>query len=397
MAQVLIAREAAQAGARRLAEAGQGAMADTLAAAPHPTQPRQPDEVPLLEAVGITKLYGDFVANDNINLEIWPAEVHALLGENGAGKSTLVKMIYGLLQPSAGEFRWQGEPIVLGSPHAARARGIGMVFQHFSLFEQLTVGENVALGLDNAELAGLDDKVAEVSRAYGLPLEPKREVWRLSVGERQRIEIVRCLLQDPKLLILDEPTSVLTPQEAEQLFRTLRVLRKEGRAILYISHKLEEVRALCDTATILRGGKVIATCDPRAETAQSLASMMVGGEVGAVRSDGAKKLGQPAARRAQSCASAGRPARREARRCDVRARGGRNPRCRGRRRQRAGRAVRRAVGRSAGRTRRRDPDRRPRRRPTAASPSAAASAQPSCRRSGSATRPRRASSSPTTR
>jgi ABC-type uncharacterized transport system ATPase subunit len=167
------------------------------------------------------------------------------------------------------------------------------VFQHFSLFEQLTVGENVALGLDNAALTGLDERVAEVSRSYGLPLEPRREVWRLSVGERQRIEIVRCLLQDPKLLILDEPTSVLTPQEAEQLFRTLRVLRKEGRAILYISHKLEEVRALCDTATILRGGKVIATCDPRAETAQSLASMMVGGEVGAVRSDAAKKLGNP--------------------------------------------------------------------------------------------------------
>ena len=219
--------------------------------------------------------------------------MHALLGENGAGKSTLVKMIYGLLQPSAGEFKWQGEPVVLAGPAAARARGIGMVFQHFSLFEQLTVAENVALGLDNAPLAGIEDRVSDVSKSYGLPLDPRREVWRLSVGERQRIEIVRCLLQDPKLLILDEPTSVLTPQEAEQLFRTLRVLRKEGRAILYISHKLEEVRALCDTATILRGGKVIATCDPRAETAQSLASMMVGGEVGAVRSDGSKKVGQP--------------------------------------------------------------------------------------------------------
>src|SRR3954464_10817087 len=269
-------------------------MADAaLAIAPGPDKPVQPDEVPLLEAAGITKLYGDFVANDAINLEIWPAEVHALLGENGAGKSTLVKMIYGLLQPSAGEFRWQGEPVVLSGPADARARGIGMAFQHFSLFEQLTVAENVALGLDNAPLAGLDERVAEVSRAYGLPLEPKREVWRLSVGERQRIEIVRCLLQDPKLLILDEPTSVLTPQEAEQLFRTLRVLRKEGRAILYISHKLEEVRALCDTATILRGGKVIATCDPRAETAQSLAGMMVGGTIGAVRSDGNKKVGSP--------------------------------------------------------------------------------------------------------
>jgi simple sugar transport system ATP-binding protein len=269
-------------------------MADAaLATVPELEIPPAPDEVPLLEAVGISKLYGDFVANDAINLEIWPAEVHALLGENGAGKSTLVKMIYGLLQPSAGEFRWQGEPVVLAGPAAARARGIGMVFQHFSLFEQLTVAENVALGLDNAPLTGIEERVSDVSKSYGLPLDPRREVWRLSVGERQRIEIVRCLLQDPKLLILDEPTSVLTPQEAEQLFRTLRVLRKEGRAILYISHKLEEVRALCDTATILRGGKVIATCDPRAETAQSLARMMVGGEVGAVRSDGSKKLGQP--------------------------------------------------------------------------------------------------------
>ena len=264
-----------------------------LAMVPELEIPPSPDDLPLLEAIGITKLYGDFVANDAINLEIWPAEVHALLGENGAGKSTLVKMIYGLLQPSAGEFKWQGEPVELAGPAAARARGIGMVFQHFSLFEQLTVAENVALGLDHAPLTGIEDRVADVSKSYGLPLDPRREVWRLSVGERQRIEIVRCLLQDPKLLILDEPTSVLTPQEAEQLFRTLRVLRKEGRAILYISHKLEEVRALCDTATILRGGKVIATCDPRAETAQSLAGMMVGGEIGVVRSDGSKKVGQP--------------------------------------------------------------------------------------------------------
>jgi ABC-type uncharacterized transport system ATPase subunit len=252
-----------------------------------------PDVVPLLEAVGVTKLYGDFVANSGIDLVIRPAEVHALLGENGAGKSTLVKMIYGLLQPSAGEFFWQDEPIVLNGPAAARALGIGMVFQHFSLFEQLTVAENVALGLDRAPLAGLDARVAEVSRAYGLPLDPRREVWRLSVGEKQRIEIVRCLLQDPKLLILDEPTSVLTPQEVEQLFRTLKALRQEGRAILYISHKLEEVRALCDTATILRGGKVVATCDPRAETAQSIARLMVGADVGAVRAEGTKQVGAP--------------------------------------------------------------------------------------------------------
>src|SRR5437763_13009773 len=152
-------------------------MAEVLnALSATPDKPTHTDEIPLLEALGITKLYGEFVANDAINLEIWPAEVHALLGENGAGKSTLVKMIYGLLQPSAGEFKWLGEPIVLAGPAAARARGIGMVFQHFSLFEQLTVAENVALGLDDAELAGLDERVHEVSRSYGLPPEPTREV-----------------------------------------------------------------------------------------------------------------------------------------------------------------------------------------------------------------------------
>src|SRR6184192_2594831 len=247
---------------------------------------------PLLRTVGLTKRYGTFLANEAIDIDIWPQQIHALLGENGAGKSTLVKIIYGLIQPSEGEMRWQGEKMVLSGPSEARRRGIGMVFQHFSLFDNLTVAENVALGLDGKEsFKDMSARLEEVSRVYGLPLDPRREVWRLSVGERQRIEIVRCLLQNPKLLILDEPTSVLTPQEAEQLFRTLRVLRKEGRAILYISHKLEEVRALCDTATILRGGKVIATCDPRAETTQSLASMMVGGAVGAVRSDASKKLG----------------------------------------------------------------------------------------------------------
>src|SRR5690606_23877007 len=155
-------------------------------------------------------------------------------------------------------------PIALASPAEARSLGIAMVFQHFSLFENLTVAENVALGLPRSEpMAGLAGRVRDISRAYGLPLDPHREVWRLSVGERQRIEIVRALLQDPRLLILDEPTAVLTPQEAGQLFAVLRRLRDEGRAILYISHKLEEVRQLCDTATILRAGRKVATCDPR--------------------------------------------------------------------------------------------------------------------------------------
>ena len=240
--------------------------------------------VPLLRAVSISKRYGDFLANDRIDLDLLPAEIHALLGENGAGKSTLVKVMYGLIQPSGGELRWMGQKIVLAGPSDARSLGIGMVFQHFSLFENLTVAENVALGLPPTQpLAAVSARLAETARLYGLPLDPKREVWRLSVGERQRIEIVRALMQDPKLLILDEPTAVLTPQEAEQLFRVLGRLKQEGRAILYISHKLEEVKRLCDTATILRGGKKIATCDPRRETAASLARMMVGAEIGEVK------------------------------------------------------------------------------------------------------------------
>ena len=239
---------------------------------------------PLLQAIGITKRYGSFLANDSIDLDLRPQEIHALLGENGAGKSTLVKIMYGLIQPSDGELRWMGEKLELAGPSDARALGIGMVFQHFSLFENLTVAENVALGLAPTEsFAAISARLAEVSQVYGLPLDPKREVWRLSVGERQRIEIVRALMQNPKLLILDEPTAVLTPQEADQLFTVLERLRSEGRALLYISHKLDEVKRLCDRATILRGGKKVATCDPRRETAASLARMMVGGDIGEVK------------------------------------------------------------------------------------------------------------------
>jgi simple sugar transport system ATP-binding protein len=237
---------------------------------------------PLISARNIVKRYGALVANDHVSLDVAEGEIHALLGENGAGKSTLLKVLYGLVQPNEGALRWKGEAVTLPNPKAARALGIGMVFQHFSLFDALTVAENVALALDGGETAAdVSDRLADISRAYGLPLDPAREVWRLSVGERQRIEIVRCLMQNPRLVILDEPTSVLTPQEAEGLFATLRQIKAEGRAILYISHKLEEVRALCERATILRHGKVVATCDPRAETAASLARMMVGVDVGA--------------------------------------------------------------------------------------------------------------------
>src|SRR5580658_5805139 len=249
---------------------------------------------PLLSAVSISKRYGDFLANDCIDLDLYPAEIHALLGENGAGKSTLVKVMYGLIQPSAGELRWMGEKVVLTGPSAARDLGIGMVFQHFTLFENLNVAENVALGLPPTDsFAAISERLEETARVYGLPLDPKRMVWQLSVGERQRIEIVRALMQNPKLLILDEPTSVLTPQEADQLFVVLERLRGEGRTILYISHKLEEVKRLCDTATILRGGKKVATCNPRQETAASLARMMVGANIGEVKAMSGRTVSTP--------------------------------------------------------------------------------------------------------
>jgi general nucleoside transport system ATP-binding protein len=253
-----------------------------------------PEREPLLRAVGITKLFGAFRANDRIDLDLYPSEIHALLGENGAGKSTFVKIVYGLIAPSAGELVWMGRKLELAGPADARALGIGMVFQTFSLFENLTVAENVALGLPSTEsFAAISAQLAEVSQLYGLLLDPKREIWRLSVGERQRVEIVRALMQNPKLLILDEPTAVLTPSEANQLFVVLERLKSEGRAILYISHKLEEVKRLCDRATILRGGKKVATCDPRRETAASLARMMVGGEIGEVKAGSGRAIAAP--------------------------------------------------------------------------------------------------------
>jgi len=250
---------------------------------------RRSGENTLLDARGLTKRFGDILANDRVDLVINKGEIHALLGENGAGKSTLVKMFYGSLDPDGGEILWQGRPVDIGNPAAARELGIGMVFQHFSLFEALSVVENIALALPNpGRMSELARRIETVSRDYGLPLDPDDIVADLPVGIRQRIEIVRCLLQEPQLIIMDEPTSVLTPQEADLLFLTLNRLAQEGCAVLYISHRLEEVKRICHHATILRHGQVVRECDPTKETPASLASMMVGADVASV-SAGAQK------------------------------------------------------------------------------------------------------------
>jgi len=233
--------------------------------------------LPRLALRGISKRYPTVTANDGIDLTVQPGEIHALLGENGAGKSTLMKIVYGVTRPDAGSIEWEGKAVSIASPAAARRLGIAMVFQHFSLFETLTVAENIALALDTREApALLAARIRTVSEHYGLTVDPQRLVHSMAVGERQRVEIVRCLLQAPRLLIMDEPTSVLTPQAIAKLFETLRRLAGEGISILYISHKLDEVRALCDRATVLRAGRVSGMALPRQESNESLARMMVG-------------------------------------------------------------------------------------------------------------------------
>jgi simple sugar transport system ATP-binding protein len=235
---------------------------------------------PRLRLRGIRKVYPGVVANDGIDLAVMPGEIHAVLGENGAGKSTLMKVICGVTPPTDGEMLWEGEPALPADPSHARALGIGMVFQHFSLFETLTVVENVALTLTGAsDLAALAREISAVSTRYGLVVDPRRLVHALSVGERQRVEIVRCLMQKPRLLILDEPTSVLTPQAVRELFATLRALAADGCSILYISHKLDEIKELCHVATVLRAGRVTGTCIPSEETPQSMARMMIGADL----------------------------------------------------------------------------------------------------------------------
>ncbi|MFU0507577.1 ABC transporter ATP-binding protein [Pseudaminobacter sp. NGMCC 1.201702] len=235
---------------------------------------------PRLELRNITKSYPGIVANDDISLSIMPGEIHAVLGENGAGKSTLMKIIYGAAQADSGEIWCDGKLIEAHNPATSRALGIEMVYQHFALFESVTVVENIALSVSSAfDLETLARQITDLSNRYGMPIDPHRRVHDLSVGERQRVEIVRCLLQAPKLLILDEPTSVLTPQAVVKLFETLRQLAAEGCSIVYISHKLDEVQELCDAATVLRNGKVTGTAKPKETTSLELARMMVGSKL----------------------------------------------------------------------------------------------------------------------
>ena len=234
---------------------------------------------PLLSLKGICKQYPAVLANDHISLDVLPGQIHAILGENGAGKSTLMKIIYGVVQPDAGSILFDGQPVQIRSPQQARALGISMVFQHFSLFDTLSVAQNVWLGLDQSlSLAEVTQRIRDKAALYGLDIEPERPVHTLSVGEMQRVEIIRALLCEPRLLILDEPTSVLTPEAVDKLFAVLRQLVVEGCSILYISHKLHEIRALCTHCTVLRGGRVSGTCIPSLETNASLSQMMIGNE-----------------------------------------------------------------------------------------------------------------------
>ena len=234
---------------------------------------------PRLQLTGITKRYPAVVANSGVSLTVQPGEIHAVLGENGAGKSTLMKIIYGAVQPDEGSVQFNGQLVQVRNPQEARALGIAMVFQHFSLFDTLSVAENVWLGLDKSlPLSEVTRRINAKAAEYGLDVDPLRPVHTLSVGEMQRVEIIRALLAEPKVLILDEPTSVLTPQAVDKLFVVLRKLASEGCSILYISHKLHEIRELCSACTVMRAGRVTGVCNPAQESNASLSRLMIGAE-----------------------------------------------------------------------------------------------------------------------
>jgi ABC-type uncharacterized transport system ATPase subunit len=234
---------------------------------------------PRLSLRSVSKRYPAVLANDAVSLEVAAGEIHAVLGENGAGKSTLMKIVAGEVQPDDGEIEFDGRAVTIDGPQAARALGIAMVHQHFALFDTLTVVENVALGLPrSASLADVQRDLDAAAARYGLTIDAQRRVHDLSIGERQRVEILRALLARPRLLILDEPTSVLTPQAVQSLFATLRGLAADGLAVLFISHKLDEIRQIADRCTIMRAGRVVATVDPKRESEASLARLMIGGQ-----------------------------------------------------------------------------------------------------------------------
>jgi ABC-type uncharacterized transport system ATPase subunit len=237
-----------------------------------------------LELRGITKRYGNLVANNGIDLTVEPGQIHALLGENGAGKTTLMNVLYGLTQPDEGEILVDGAPVTLRSPKDAIAAGFGMVHQHFMLVPVFTVAENVTLGAERTRGLGLLDQramrreVRDQSQRYGLQIDPDARVGELPVGVQQRVEIVKALVRNAQVLILDEPTSVLTPGETEELFTIMRQLREGGRSIIFISHKLREVQAIADTVTVIRRGEVMGERPPTATDAE-LAALMVGRQV----------------------------------------------------------------------------------------------------------------------
>ncbi|HXH98485.1 MAG TPA: ATP-binding cassette domain-containing protein, partial [Gaiellaceae bacterium] len=238
---------------------------------------------PALSMQGITKRFPDVVANDRIDFEAAAGEVHALLGENGAGKTTLSHVLTGLYRPDEGRIFLYGQPVEFASPREAIDAGVGMVHQHFRLVERFTVAENLVLGDRRGagrhfriDPAAVEEQVRELGERYRLPVDPRAHIWQLSVGEQQRVEILNALYQDARILVLDEPTAVLTPEEADTLFVTLRQMAEEGRTVVFISHKLHEVKAISDRITVLRAGRVVASVDAADATPQSLAALMVG-------------------------------------------------------------------------------------------------------------------------
>jgi len=252
---------------------------------------------PMLKMTGITKRFPGVVANDDVDLTVYPGQVHTLLGENGAGKSTLMKILYGLYTPDEGSISLNGAPVTIASPTDAIRQGIGMIHQHFMLVPTLTVAENVALGLGGqrgmAKMGPVKERLAEVSDRYGLHVDPDALIWQLAVGERQRAEILKALYRDAELLVLDEPTAVLTPPEVEELFVTLRQMQADGKGLIFISHKLHEVMDLSDEITVLRSGKVSGHTRPSESSRERLAELMVGRPVELTRTVAPQATGDP--------------------------------------------------------------------------------------------------------